>query len=169
MKIKKDVCEESTFDSIYKANVTALRNFIFFKSGNEPLSHDIIQESFIKLWQNCAKVPPNKAKAFLYKVSNHIFLNQVAHQKVVFKYAKLKPNLWEKHHPHFLLEEKEFGERLEKAISNLTELQRTAFLLSRIEGKKYREIAELLNISEKAVSKRIHDALENLRKNIENI
>ena len=87
----------------------------------------------------------------------------------MFKYAEGISEKINKQTPQFALEEKEFGERLEAAISNLTEVQRTAFLMSRVEGKKYREIAEILGISEKAAGKRIHDALEELRKSIENI
>ena len=49
----------------------------------------------------------------------------------------------------------------------MTEGQRTAFLLNRIEGKKYAEIAVMLDISVKAVEKRIHGALISLRANIE--
>jgi RNA polymerase sigma-70 factor (ECF subfamily) len=67
------------------------------------------------------------------------------------------------------LEEKEFSAKLEKALSKLSESQRIAFLMNRIDGKKYKEIAEILNISVKAVEKRIHNALLNLRKEIENI
>jgi RNA polymerase sigma-70 factor (ECF subfamily) len=67
------------------------------------------------------------------------------------------------------LEEKEFNAKLEKSLSKLSESQRIAFLMNRIDGKKYKEIAEILNISIKAVEKRIHNALLNLRKEIENI
>jgi len=41
--------------------------------------------------------------------------------------------------------------------------------MNRIEGKKYREIAEILDISVKAVEKRMSQALESLRKEIKNI
>ena len=71
--------------------------------------------------------------------------------------------------PEFLFEEEQFKNKLEKAISNLTESQRIAFLMHRIEGKKYAEIAEILKISVKAVEKRIHGALLYLRKEIEQI
>ncbi|MCB0436428.1 MAG: RNA polymerase subunit sigma-70, partial [Mangrovimonas sp.] len=43
------------------------------------------------------------------------------------------------------------------------------FLLNRIEGKKFKEIAELLDISVKAVEKRIYGALAKLREDIEEI
>ena len=60
-------------------------------------------------------------------------------------------------------------QKLQNAISNLTEAQRVAFLLNRIEGKKHKEIAAMLDISTKAVEKRIYGALKQLRKDIEDI
>ena len=50
------------------------------------------------------------------------------------------------------------------AIQKLNETQRVAFLMHRIDGKKYAEIAEELGISIKAVEKRIQIALQELRK-----
>ncbi len=67
------------------------------------------------------------------------------------------------------LEENEYMERLERAIEGLTEAQRVAFLLNRIEGKKHHEIAEMLGISSKAVEKRIYTALDILREKIGDI
>ena len=69
--------------------------------------------------------------------------------------------------PEYLLREKEFDERLKQVISELPEGQREVFLLNRINGKKYAEIAALLNISVKAVEKRMSGALQKLRSEFE--
>lgn len=169
MADQKDICNEAHFDKVYTSLVGSLRNFIFFKCGNVDKAYDITQEAFIKLWQNCASVTPEKAKSYVYTVANNLFLNEVAHQKVVFKYRKDVKISLDHQNPHFLLEEKEYGEKLQHALSLLTEVQRIAFLMSRVEGKKYREIAVILGISEKAAGKRISDALETLRRHIEEI
>lgn len=171
-EIKKSigVCEEMVFNNFFRLNVKTLRNYLFYKFGNQEQANDISQEAFVKLWENCAEVPLEKAKSFVYKVANNATLNQIAHQKVVLNYSK-KENLVHSTNesPEFILEESEFKTKLEKAISNLTEAQRTAFLLNRIDGKKYSEIAILLEISVKAVEQRIHGALISLRSEIENL
>jgi RNA polymerase sigma factor (sigma-70 family) len=170
MNKEEHVCEEKVFDTLYLKHSASIRNYIYYKCGSEAQSYDILQEAYIKLWENCKKVTPDKAKSFLYTVANNLFLNQVAHKKVVLKFAQHKS--YEENSsqsPQFLLEEKEFKQKLEVAIANLTDLQREAFLLSRVEGKKYREISEILEVSEKVVSKRIHDALQALRKDIDGI
>lgn len=71
--------------------------------------------------------------------------------------------------PEYLLEEEEFKQKLQNAIASLTTAQREVFLMNRIDGKKYKEIAELLDISQKAVEKRMSGALKTLKAQIENI
>lgn len=164
------ICNEIIFSAFFKSNVKSVRNYLYFKFGNEEQANDMTQDAFIKLWENCADVPQEKAKSFLYTVANNASLNQIAHQKVVLNYAKNNVNTDKNSvNPEFILEEEQFKIKLDKAIRNLTEGQRTAFLLHRIEGKKYSEIAEMLGITVKAVEKRIHGALVSLRIEIEHI
>lgn len=164
------ICEEIIFSNFFKSHAKSLRNYLFYKFGNEEQAQDVTQEAFIKLWENCASVPLEKAKSFLYTVANNTTLNQIAHQKVVLEYNKKSPsNNTDTQSPEFLMEEEQFKIKLQKAIANLTEAQRTAFLLHRIDGKKYHEIAEILGISVKAVEKRLHGALLELRKEIDNL
>lgn len=163
------ICEEIIFSNFFKSHAKSLRNYLLYKYGNEEQAEDVTQEAFIKLWENCANVPLEKAKSFLYTVANNTTLNQIAHQKVVLEYSKKssRSNL-DSQNPEYLMEEEQFKVKLQKAIANLSEAQRTAFLLHRIDGKKYHEIAEILGISVKAVEKRLHGALQELRKKIDN-
>jgi RNA polymerase sigma-70 factor (family 1) len=169
MKPNKDICQESNFSSLYNTYNKEIWRFIYYKCGDQAQADDLVQNAFIKLWQNCAKVTFEKAKSFLYTVTNNAFLNEIAHRKVVLKHAKSQPDKINSETPEYLLEEKEYHIKIQNSISNLTEGQRTAFLLNRIEGKKYKEIAELLNISVKAVEKRMSQALASLRKEIDTI
>lgn len=169
MSNSDNVCKESVYNGLFKKLSPSLYNFIYFKCGDVVQAEDLVQDAFIKLWEKCAKVPQDKAKSFLYTVCNNAFLNEYAHKKVVLKYASGKTQKINEQTPQYLMEESEFGERLQKAIEQLTEAQRTAFLMNRIEGKKYAEIAEILNISVKAVEKRMSQALESLRKEVKNI
>ena len=162
------LCEESAFSRFFAAHVKALRNYLYFKYGNEEQANDMAQDAFIKVWENCKNIPQEKAKSFLYTVANNASLNQIAHSRVVLRYAQTATHEQANHvNPEYMVEEDQFKDKLEKAIGSLTEAQRTAFLLNRIEGKKYHEIAEMLDISVKAVEKRISGALASLREQIE--
>ena len=164
----QSTCDEIVFSSFFKSQIKALRTFLFYKYGNIGRAEDLAQEAFIKLWQNCASVPLEKAKSYIYTIANNSSLNEIAHQKVVLRYEKNFTGLDKTNEsPEYILEEKQYQAKLLKAIENLNEKQRVAFLMHRIDGKKYSEIASALDISVKAVEKRIHLALLSLRKEVE--
>lgn len=163
---KKDqqVCEDATFASIFREQAEGLRNFLYYRCGNIQQAEDLVQEAFSKLWINCAKVGLEKSKSYLFTVAKNLFFNQVEHQKVVLRYEKDQGTSVTAESPQFILEEKEFAQLLNEAIANLPENQRIVFLMNRIDKKTYKEIAVLLDISVKAVEKRMHKALVALRK-----
>lgn len=164
-----NVCEEQTFSSVFKANSKTIFNYIYYKYGNEEKANDAVQEAFVKLWENCAKVAPEKAKAYLYTVANNLYLNVIKAEKVRLKYADKHSKSTSNESPEFLLEEKQFKEKLDDALNALPENQRITFLLNRIDGKKYAEIAEMEGVSVKAIEKRMHLALKSLREKIDGI
>lgn len=164
---ERSVCDEATFKLIFDKNSEVIRNFIYYKCGNVELAEDITQDSFIKLWNNCKKVVFEKAKSFVMKVAQNAFYNEMNHNKVVLKYnekAGRTPSF--AHSPEFLMEEKEFMVKLQQSIASLSDKEREVFLLSRKDKKTYREIAEIVGITQKAVERRMHLALLKLREKI---
>ena len=164
-----NVCEEEVYSSLFRANSKTVFNYIYYKFGNEEKAYDVVQEAFIKLWENCAKVSPEKAKSFVYTVANNLYLNLIKAEKVRQKYAADSKKAISHESPEFLLEEQEYKEKLDRALASLPDNQRTVFLLSRIDGKKYAEIAEMEGVSVKAIEKRMHLALKTLRDQIAGI
>lgn len=166
----QSLCEEVNFKEVYLKNVQAATNFAFYKCGDRDAALDIVQDAFAKIWEHCSQIELSKAKTYLFTSINNLFLNTVKHQKVVLAYAKDTPNLDRTNqNPEYILEEEEFKVKLQNAIASLSEAQREVFLMNRIDGKKYREIAEELDISQKAVEKRMSGALKILKEQIENI
>ena len=167
--LQDNICESQLFECLYKKHAKNLHDFLYYKFGDHLNPQDKVQEAFIKLWQNCNKIEPSKAKSYLFTTANNLMLNAVAHQKVVLKYSKQPQKHSTNETPEFVLQEKEYHQKIQQSISNLTEAQRVAFLMNRVEGKRFKEIAELLDISVKAVEKRIYGALKKLREDIDGI
>lgn len=166
----ENVCAEPIFQKVFSQYGEQLRNFLIYRGSESGQAEDIVQESFIKLWENCSKVIPSKAKSYLYTLASNAFKNNIAHMKVRLKYAE--SGVSEKKEletPEFKMEEEEFKERLQNAIAELVPTQREVFLMNRIDKKKYAEIAEELEISVKAVEKRMGKALKILRGKIKEL
>lgn len=169
MNKEDSTCNQDSFQKLYNNHSDSIRNFIYYKSGDLSFAEDTVQESYLRLWKKCAEVSFEKAKAFLFAVANNLMLDMLKHKKVQLKFSAHQRITSANETPEFLLEEQEFKQKLESVISGLPESQRVVFLLNRIDKLKYREIAEQLGISQKAVEKRMHKALLVIREKIGDI
>jgi len=162
-----NVCDEVTFQEIFKEHFKPLRNYFYYKYGDYEKAKDLMQDSFIKLWDNCQDVPFNKAKGFVFTIARNAFLNELKRNQMIQKHNnKSQKKILHIESPHYVLEEKEFLDKINTVISSLPDKQREVFLLNRIDKKTYREIAEMLEISVKTVEKWMHDVLIIMRSEI---
>jgi len=161
--------KKKLFETVYEEWVQALFNFLYYKCGDKTLAEDYTQEVFVKYWHKIDSVQSGKEKSYLFTTAKNLIINQIAHKQVVIKFEKNYDVHAQPDNPEFILEMKEFDAKLQKAIGDLTDGEREVFLMNRIDGFKYREIAEMLSISQKAVEKRMHKALLKLRKLVKTI
>lgn len=170
MEENENVCREQVFNEVFKSNAQDLFNFLHFKYQDEDEAKDLVQEVFGKLWDNCKKVTIEKARGYLFVVANNMMKNVLSKKKTALKH---KPHLQGANvsveSPHYIMEESEFEAKLKQALSDLPEDQRVTLLMKRIDGKKQKEIADLLGISEKAVEKRLFKAMKTLREKLGDI
>lgn len=152
----------------YDTYFDSLRGFLYYKTGDIGLAEDIVQEVFIKVWEKRAKVDVKTLKSFLFTIANNLMINHMNHLKVISRHegeVKMGTND-ERRSPQFILEEKEFEVKLNNCLASMPEGCREVFLMNRIDKMKYGEIAELLDISVKAVEKRMSKALGIVREQI---
>jgi len=165
----EDICKETVYTEVFNTYAKDLKRFLFFKFQDATSAEDVLQESFIKLWNNCKKVEFKKVKSYLYTIANNAFLDIKKHEKVVRLHQEQNVSNAKSVSPEFIMLEEEFMEKIQRVIASLPEKQREVFLMSRIEKKKYREIAETLDISVKAVEKRMKNALIIVREELGDI
>lgn len=159
---------EIEFKNLFDKHYNSIKSFIFYKIGDIDLAEDIAQETFVKFWESKEKVIPETAKTYLYTIANNLMLNHIKHGKVVlqFEQKQYKKDGEVETNPEYKMELEEFQKTLDKTINMIPEKSRTVFLMNRIDGLTYNEISERLNVSVKAIEKRMSKALGILRKEL---
>lgn len=142
-----------------------LCNYIYNITNDYGLAEDIVQEVMINLWKKRTTISINSSvKNYLFKACHNQLLQHLRKQKIELDFFD-KENM-EVLHNVYVEDEIDSNENLEKLHSLIDTLPpkcRTVFLKSKLEKKKYKEIAEELDISVKTVENHISKALKLLR------
>ncbi|NNC83389.1 MAG: RNA polymerase sigma-70 factor [Flavobacteriales bacterium] len=154
------------YRQVFDEHFDNLRNFLYYKLGDAQQAEDIAQDAFIKLWEKRDEIRMGTVKTFVFTIGNNLAINHLKHLQVRFNFANRTVRMHSQESPEFLLEEKEFKQKLEDVLASIPEGAREVFLMNRLEDKKYAEIAEMLGISVKAVEKRMSKALSILREEL---
>ena len=151
----------------YDREHVAIRRYLSFLSVDPEVAREIVQESFLKLHEHLlANGDRTNLRAWLYRVAHNLARNaQMASHWVKTDSLDLDAA----HHacataasPEQELLAQERILRLRRAIDVLSTAQKECLVL-RAEGLKYREIAEILNISVSTVGENVQRGLEKLK------
>jgi RNA polymerase sigma-70 factor (ECF subfamily) len=139
---------------------------------NREESEDIVQDTLLKLWERRTEMSKiNNLEAFAISSVRNLALDRLAlHQN---KVISLNEDLHdtEDNHPSAYdnIINNERTNRIHNLINQLPEKQRTAIQLRDIEGKSYKEIADIMGISESDVKINIYRGRDFLKKNCKNL
>lgn len=136
-------------DHIYRYIVKQIRD-------NE-LAKDIVQESYIKLWERVDTVEYKKVKSWLFKTAYHTMIDIIRKRKFERKVDEM-PQM--SHSDNY----SDLKYWLDKGLETLPEVQRSVILLRDYEGYSYIEIGEILNLNESQVKVYIYRARIALKK-----
>lgn len=156
------------FSRCFEAYFEPVRNYIYYRCGDTELATDICQEAFMTIWRKGLDYHPDKTKCLIYKIAKDLWVSQYRKMESAKKYEMTLSftEELETHNPERAMELRELKEKYETTLSGLPEAQREVFLMSRMDDLTYKEIAERLEISVKAVEKRMSTALRTLRKTL---
>ena len=155
------------FEVFFKENFKPVRNFIYYKTSDAVLAEDIAQDAFFKLWENRHHIDRHTLRAYIYTIANNLTLNALKKNQLHFKFINLQTERHDRKSPQYLMEMEEFDQKLQEALGALPDGVREVFLMNRIDGLKYTEIAQRLKLSVKSIEKRMSKALNILRSKID--
>lgn len=166
-KLKND--DQSAYTIIFTRYYQDMVRFSFGLTRDQDASEEIVQEVFLKLWENRnSLVIHNSLKSFLLKTVQNRSIDSLRHVSITNKYASIvldHPILSENDTENYILHselEANFNHAMAKIPAQLAE----AYRLSRIENHNYQEIAKELDVSVRTVEVRISTALGLLRKEL---
>lgn len=129
-------------------------------------AEDIAQESFIILAHNTKHTAIDHPRGFLFRTAGNLAVDYLRHNKVVAHHVE-NQSAWAEERQHISPEQEvsqaEWLGSLKKAMFELPPRTRDAMILHKIRGLSYREVAEILGISESAVEKHISKGLQHCR------
>ncbi|MDG1292411.1 MAG: sigma-70 family RNA polymerase sigma factor [Flavobacteriaceae bacterium] len=148
---------------IYDTHFDDLRRYLIYRSGDQDLSGDIAQNVFMKVWTKKIELTSGNIKSLLFKMATDEFISHIRRKKVERAYSDSIDLRLVQESDNGDDELRDKKEQFKKALNQLPEKQRTALLMNKMQGLTYEEIAESLNLSEKAIEKRISQALGTLK------
>lgn len=155
---------KTIFDLYYKPLCSFAKKYV----TDLQLAEDIIQDLFLKLWEQRRDITiKSSLRSYLFQSARNECLNYLKHQAVTEKY---KEHLSHVQAGEFFLdsmEEEEINQLIYKTIRSLPPRCRQVFEMSRFEGKSFEAIASELSISKNTIKNQLVDALKQIRETLE--
>jgi RNA polymerase sigma-70 factor (ECF subfamily) len=155
-------------------------NTILGMVQNTEDAEELAQDVFIKALQNVEKFKgQSQISTWLYRIAINTSLDHLKMRSRKKRFAFMislsggteenpAPNPPDFVHPGLQLENKELAQTLFKAINQLAEKQKTALVLTKIEGLSYEQTAQVMETTIAAVESLLFRAKQNLKKIMSN-
>ncbi|MCP4443261.1 MAG: RNA polymerase sigma-70 factor [Aureispira sp.] len=163
---------QKQFKSVYDQYFNSLGNYAMAILKDRDAAQDAVQEVFVDLWKkrNDLKIKTSLqaylTRAVKFKCIDFIRKSQTQQRHI--NESQASP-IAVQEDPYKEDEQQELKQQLSYAIAQLPTKCRKVFLMSRVDGLTYKEIAEDLEISPKTVENQISRALKLLRKTLSGI
>jgi len=158
--------DEIAFQILIKRHESMALNIAYRFIGNTHDAQDIAQEAFLRLFKNAQYYTPTaKVKTWFFRIIANLCIDFLRKKKPLY-YSELFDVPSEAAAPDIEAENAERQRIVQGAIQALPPNQRLALIFHHYEGFKYKEIAEMMGCSVKAVESLLVRANQNLRERL---
>lgn len=153
------------YNSTVKAYSGRLYGFALKYLKNTEDADDIVQDAFEKLWKNRKKVEFQKAKSWLFTCAHNALINMIKkNNRMTYQETTVSNHVVDSYAHEF-----EMKEVVEKCMAILPPVQKSIILLRDLEGYNYKEIGEILSLSESQVKVYLFRARKKLKKHLKDL
>ena len=157
------------FDMLFKKYSKRLYKFAYSILKSREESENIVQDVFLNLWESRNKVEKDlSVKQYLFTIAYNSVISIIrkkVRESQFIEYLKSMQDL-NQEPVNIDLEYHELTEKLEDIVNHLPDRQKSVYLLHKVEGLKYSEIAERLNISVNTIENHMSRAFKTIRKKL---
>ncbi len=132
-------CADLYSDGVYR--------FILKNIKDKDTAQDIVQESYVRMWERVKEVSYEKARAYLFTTAYHTMIDHIRKNQRISSLDE-DYTLTHDESPGTYNDLKEV---INEAVAKLPEIQRSAIMLRDYEGYSYEEIGEILQLNESQV------------------
>lgn len=162
--------DKLAFKYFFKSYYDRLVAYITTYTHDKMQSEDIVQQAFINFWDDRLKLDETKSpKGYLYAIAHNRYIDAVKKEE---KRVKLLDQIWENALQQRIEEDNETLEKriqkMKKVIESLPPKCKEIIHKNKVQGIKYREIAEQMGISIKTVESQMRIAFNKIRDAFEN-
>lgn len=167
--LKKD--SYKAYTHLYNKWAPLLHRFVFSLVKSRSMTEDIVQETFVKVWDNRKNIEPEKSfKSYLFTISYHMVLREFRYQvnhPQMEDYIAFTNNIEYSESPDtHKIDFDYFISELDKAKLLLSPRQREIFELSKEENLSVKEIVDKLQITEQVVRNQLSASLKIIRQKL---
>lgn len=159
------------FDVLYKKYSKRLYRFGFSIIKSQEETENLMQDVFLNLWENRHKVEKDSSiKSYIFTIAYNSAISIIrkkAKESQFVEYLKSIQKI-NQEPVNVEVEYNELTNKLDEIIKELPQRQKEVYLLHRVEGLKYNEIAERLNISINTIENHMSRALKTIREKLGN-
>lgn len=155
-----------SFEQVYNKYFDALYYYALGFADTEAEAKDMVQDAFLYYYRNRNKISSN-VKSYLFTSIRNAGINIIQHREVKKKYEDRSAFEDSAVDYEFSADMEDKITAIKTILQDIPEKTRKVFLLSAIEGMKYKEIAQEIGISEHTVKFHISKALKMLKERVE--
>ncbi len=159
--------DQAAFNRLLSRHLSAIHGYVMRITHSHADADELAQETFLRVWERAASYRPGKVRFSTW-------LHRIAHNLCMDEFRRKHPESLEdpdvlagqQPAPERILANRQRVDRLDQALAALPVSQRSALLLTEVQGFSSQQVADIMNLGVRAVESLLARARRRLREQL---